>query len=88
MASFDRLITHNKRVSIILFIVMTLFFIVVGAVVGTYFAGSWQGGLVIAAIIGGVYGLIAWSQGDSIVLSMSGAREIVHSDQPQLWNVV
>ena len=88
MASFDRLITHNKRVSIILFIVMTLFFIVVGAVVGTYFAGSWQGGLVIAAIIGGVYGLIAWSQGDSIVLSMSGAREIAHSDQPQLWNVV
>ena len=43
MASFDRLITHNKRVSILLFVVMTLFFIVVGGVVGTYFAGSWQG---------------------------------------------
>ena len=88
MASFDRLITHNKRVSIVLFVVMTLFFIVVGGVVGTYFAGSWQGGLVIAAIVGGVYGLVAWSQGDSIVLSMSGAREISHSDYPQLWNVV
>ncbi len=88
MASFDRLITHNKRVSILLFVVMTLFFIVVGGVVGTYFAESWQGGLVIAAIVGGVYGLIAWSQGDSIVLSMSGAREISHSDQPQLWNVI
>ena len=88
MANFDRLITHNRRVSILLFIVMTLFFILVGGVIGTYFAESWQGGLVVALVVGGLYGLIAWTQGDGIVLSMSGAREISHSDFPQLWNVV
>jgi heat shock protein HtpX len=44
--------------------------------------------LVIAIVIALVQSFLSFFGGDSLVLSMSGAREIAKSDAPQLWNAV
>ena len=46
------------------------------------------GGLIIALIVWGIMNLVAFFQGDSILLAMSGARKISPDDHPRLYNVV
>lgn len=88
MASFNKLIDHNKRLSILLFIVMAALFSLFGASAGAWWGGDWISGLLIALGVAAVYFLIMWRFGASMILASSGAREIAHSDAPQLWNVV
>jgi heat shock protein HtpX len=88
MASFNRLIDHNKRMSILLFGVMAVIFGLFGATLGASWGGDWLSGLVIAAAVAGLYFFISWKFGDSMILASSGAKEITHDDAPQLWNVV
>ncbi len=60
----------------------------IGAFFGYYFFGSFEAGLVIAAIIWLFMWLTAYYGGDGILLSMNRARKIEKKDHPRLFNVV
>ena len=62
--------------------------IVLGYVLGLYFFDSPTAGLVIAILLWAIMSLVAYFQGDSILLSMSGAKKIGPDDHPRLYNVV
>jgi heat shock protein HtpX len=67
---------------------MGILLLLLGYFLGLYFFGSAIGGLVIALIVWGIMSLVAFFQGDSILLAVSGARKISRDDHPQLYNVV
>jgi heat shock protein HtpX len=62
--------------------------ILLGWFLGLAFADNGIIGLVIALALWGIMNLIAYFQGDSILLSVAGARKIKPSDHPRLYNVV
>jgi len=88
MASFEKLIDHNKRLSVLLFLLLMLLLGFLGAAVGILWGGNWYTGIPVALAVGAIYFFISWSFGDSMILSMNHARETQHEDAPQLWNVV
>ncbi len=88
MASFEKLMDHNKRLSVLLFVLLMLLLGSLGGTAGVLWGGNWYTGTIIAVIVGVIYFFISWSFGDSMILSMNHAREIQHEDAPQLWNVV
>ena len=88
MASFNKLIDHNKHMSILLFGVMAVLFAFFGASLGAYWGGDWLTGVIIAVAVAGLYFFISWRFGASMILASSGAKEISHDEAPQLWNVV
>lgn len=67
---------------------MAAVLLAIGYVIGLYFLDNPLGGLIIAAIVWGIMNLIAFFQGDSILLGISGARKIGPQDHPRLYNVV
>jgi heat shock protein HtpX len=99
--TFRDLIAANKRNSAILVIVFCLFVTVVAMVLGlgvlAYAAPdavahvNWLRALLIGGIAAGLSLFISWLayySGDSMILAVSGAREIEHRDDPELFNVV
>jgi len=60
----------------------------IGMIIGEVFITSWVAGLVIALIIWGIMTLVAYFQGDNILLSVAGAKKISPSDHQQLYDVV
>jgi heat shock protein HtpX len=68
-------------------IVMGALLILISYFLGLYF-GSATVGLVIALVIWAILSLVGYFQGDSILLSMSGAKKIGPDDHPRLYNVV
>jgi heat shock protein HtpX len=66
---------------------MGVLLLLVGYFLGLAF-GSGIGGLVIALVVWGIMNLVAFFQGDSILLAISGARKINPDDHPRLYNVV
>ncbi len=81
-------IRSNQTRSVILVAMMGALLLVLGYFLGIIFFGSPIGGLVIALIIWVIMSLIGYFQGDSILLSVSGARKIGQEDHPRLYNVV
>ncbi len=81
-------IRSNRIRSIVLVAAMGAFLIAIGWLLGYAIAGNGVAGLVIALVVFGFMNLIAYSQGDSILLSIAGARKIKREDHPRLWNVV
>lgn len=81
-------IRSNQIRSAVLVAAIAALLLVVGYFLGMYFFGSGIGGLVIAFIIWAIMSLIAYYQGDSILLSLSRARKIGPDDYPRLYNVV
>ena len=81
-------IRSNRLRSAALIIFMGLLLLAIGYVIGLYFLGSVLGGLVIAAIVWAIMGLVAFFQGDSILLGVSGARKISKAEDPRLYDVV
>jgi heat shock protein HtpX len=84
------LIRLNQRKSIVLFIAMGLFLLGLGYAVGAAYGGH-EGGLVgifLAIIVWSIWSLIGYFSGDSIILSMSRAKEVTPDVHPQLFNVV
>ncbi len=61
--------------------------ILLGYFLGLAF-GSATAGLVIALLVWAILSLVGYFQGDSILLSMSGAKKISRDDHPRLYNVV
>lgn len=82
------IIQANKRKSLVLTVLMACLLMLIGSAFGEYFAGSYQAGLIIAMIIWIFLSVIAFFQGRSIFLSISGARKIQKEDHPRLFNIV
>ena len=81
-------IRANRIRSITLVIVLGAVLLLLGWFLGMAFADSGIGGLVIALVVWGFMNLIAYFQGDSILLGVAGAKKIQPSDHPRLYNVV
>jgi heat shock protein HtpX len=62
--------------------------LLIGYFLGLAFLDSGVAGLFIALVIWGVMNLVAFFQGDSILLALSKARKIERDDHPRLYNVV
>lgn len=83
------LIRKNQRKSLLLLFVMAAVLLLLGFVIGMAVdPQAGPAGLVLAAIIYLILLMMAFSQGKSIMLRMSNAREIQKEDHPQLYNIV
>jgi heat shock protein HtpX len=81
-------IRSNQLRSTMLVVVMGALLLVLGYFVGEVFFGNWIAGVIVALIVWGIMNLVAITQGDSIVLAVSGARKISQADHPRLFDVV
>ncbi len=81
-------IRSNQVRSVILIALIAGLLLAVGYFLGLYFFDSAVGGLVIALIVWAIMSLIAFFQGDSILLGMAGAKKIKPEDAPRLYNIV
>ncbi|MBN1161240.1 MAG: M48 family metallopeptidase [Dehalococcoidales bacterium] len=81
-------IRSNQVRSVILIALIAGLLLAVGYFLGLYFFDSAVGGLVIALVVWAIMSLIAFFQGDSILLGMAKARKIKPDDAPRLYNVV
>ena len=62
--------------------------LLVGYFLGLSFFNSGTGGLIVALIIWAIMNLVAYFQGDNILLSLSKAKKINRDDHPRLYNIV
>jgi len=67
---------------------MGVLLLLIGYLLGIIFFDNGLGGLIIAFIVWGIMSLIAYYQGDNILLGLAGARKISHDDHPRLYNIV
>ncbi|MCX6004497.1 MAG: M48 family metallopeptidase [Chloroflexi bacterium] len=67
---------------------MGILLLMVGSLLGYALLGDWTFGLVIALLIWFVMTLVAYFQGDNILLSLAKAKKIGPDDVPRLYNVV
>jgi len=81
-------IRSNQTRSAVLVAGMGVLLLLIGYLLGMVFFDNGLGGLIIAFIVWGIMSLIAFYQGDSILLGMAGARKISHDDNPRLYNIV
>jgi heat shock protein HtpX len=81
-------IRFNQIRSVVLVVAMGALLVLIGYFVGIALLGSAIAGLVIALAIWLVMSLIAFFQGDSILLALSRARKISRDDHPRLYNIV
>ncbi len=80
-------IRSNQIRSVVLTIGMGALLILIGYFLGLAF-DSPVAGLIIAILVWAILSLVAYFQGDSILLSMHGAKKIGPDDHPRLYNVV
>ena len=81
-------IRANRVRSITLVVVLGAVLLLLGWFLGLAFADNGITGLVVALVVWGFMNLIAYFQGDSILLGVAGAKKIQPSDHPRLYNVV
>jgi heat shock protein HtpX len=81
-------IRSNQVRSVILIALIAGLLLALGYFLGLFFFDSAVGGLVIALVVWAIMSLIAYFQGDSILLGMAKARKIGPDDAPRLYNVV
>jgi heat shock protein HtpX len=81
-------IRSNQIRSAVLTIGMGILLLALGYFLGLYFFNSPVGGLIVALIVWGIMALIAYFQGDSVMLSVAGAKRINKEDHPRLYNIV
>jgi heat shock protein HtpX len=81
-------IRSNRVRSAVLVVAMAVLLLAIGYFLGLYFFDSAIAGLVIALIVWGIMSLVAYFQGDSIILASARARKITRDDYPRLYNVV
>jgi len=81
-------IRSNQVRSAFLVVLMGLVLLALGFFLGEVFFSSAIAGLVIALVVWGIMNLIAFTSGDSILLSVAGAHKIGPDDHPKLYNVV
>lgn len=81
-------IRSNQIRSTLLVVLMGAVLLLLGYFVGKSLLDSGEAGLIIALLVWGIMNLVAFFQGDNIVLSMAGARKISQQDHPRLYNIV
>jgi heat shock protein HtpX len=84
-------IAANRRNSFLLTIPVIALFAALGFAIGYAISGSASGAIFVSAIailFGGLAAVGSYFAGDSIVLSVSGAKEVDETSAPQLLNVV
>lgn len=81
-------IRSNQVRSVILVAAMAIILLLIGYILGYAFFENAIGGLIIAFIVWGIMTMVAFFQGDSILLSLSRAKKIKRDDYPRLYNVV
>ncbi|GAI09434.1 unnamed protein product, partial [marine sediment metagenome] len=81
-------IRSNQIRSVILVVGMAVLLLLIGYFLGIYFFDSGIGGVIIALVIWAVMNLVAFFQGDNIMLALSKARKIKRYDYPRLYNIV
>jgi heat shock protein HtpX len=82
-------IQSNRRKTVVLVFGMAAVLIILGFILGeSYARGGGVFGLAVAFTIWFVMTLVAWFQGDNIMLAVSGAKKVSPDDHPELWNVV
>jgi heat shock protein HtpX len=82
-------IAANRRQSAFLVVIMAAVLGVLGWALGeSQVEGGGLFGIGLAAIVWLILTLVAWFQGDSIYLAMSGARKVSKADLPVLYDVV
>jgi heat shock protein HtpX len=81
-------IRSNQIRSVLLVIGMGIVLVLIGYFLGMIFLDSAIAGLIIALVVWGIMNLIAFFQGDSIILGVAGARKIRREDHPRLYNIV
>jgi heat shock protein HtpX len=99
--TFRDLIADNKRKSVLLVVLFCLFTAAVALLLGlaiiAYFDPDtvsqidWKEGLIIGGLAAGIaflLSLISYYEGASMVLAISGAKQMEHKDDPELFNVV
>ena len=86
--NFYKEIQNNKRKTYVLLVLFSFLIIVLGAVIGLYFLGSYITGMVLAFIIAIIYSLIAYNSGDSMILRSAHATELKKEDDPYLVNLI
>jgi heat shock protein HtpX len=81
-------IRSNRIRSVILVALLGGVLLLIGYLLGVAIFGSAIAGLIIALVVWLLMNLFAYFQGDSILLSMSGAKKISRDDHPRLYDVV
>jgi heat shock protein HtpX len=90
-ATFYDQISANRRNSFLMAAFVVVLLGLLGFTIGFAVSGEPAGGIAataIALIVGGLAGIGTYFAGDSLVLSVSGAREVDEATAPQLLNVV
>ena len=91
MATFYDQIGANRRNSVLLALAVILILGLMGTAIGVAVTGAPEAALPSAGLAVGVgllASLISYYAGDSLVLAVSGAKEVTEQDQPQLLHVV
>ncbi len=89
--TFYNQISANRRNSLLLAAFVIVLFGVLGFAIGYAISGGPEGAIGVTAIavaFGGLAAVVSYFGGDSIVLSVSGAKEVDETSAPQLMNVV
>ena len=81
-------IRSNEMRSVFIIAFMGALLLAVGYIIGVYFLDSPITGIAIAGVVWIIMNITAYFQGDSILLSVAGARKIKKEDHPRLFNVV
>ncbi len=81
-------IRANRWRSVVLTAGMAFILLLIGYLVGYYFLDNAIIGLILALVVWGIMSLIAFYQGDSLLLAVSRARKIKRDDNPRLYNIV
>ena len=81
-------VRSNRIRSVVLVAMMAALLLGVGYLLGVAFLNSAIGGLAIALAILVVLNMVAFFQGDNIMLAISRARKIKRDDHPRLYNIV
>ena len=84
-------ISSNRRNSVLLAMTVVLVLGLLGAAIGVAVTGVPEAALLgasLAVAAGTMASLITYYSGDSLVLSVSGAKEVTEHGQPQLLNVI
>jgi heat shock protein HtpX len=89
--TFYNQISANKRNSFLLTLVIVILFALLGFSIGYAIGGDVVSALVVMGItltVGAALGAGSYYKGDSLVLAVSGAKEVDATSAPQLMNVI
>jgi heat shock protein HtpX len=81
-------IRSNQIRSVVLVAGMGILLLALGYILGLYFFENAIAGLIVALVVWGFMYLLAYFQGESILLSVSKAKKINRDDHPRLYNIV